>query len=173
MTEDSRIQLATGDVATRLASRVSRRSFLARAGRVALVLSAGGSAVGILSDPAYALPCDCGGGPKSSGCGSSRQNPGDCDEFSHSVTCKELTGDNSCPNTAVRCGSWTCTCDTCQGNVKTWTDCCETGSHCDQPGDCRCVRDKDGVRRPTCCHRKFYAGGDDHCNFIRCRISDC
>lgn len=166
---------SANQLATSLASRVSRRTFFGRVGRMALVLTASSGAVGILSNPAYALHCNCPGPGCDSGCGSGRPNPGNCDQFGHSVTCMGLVGvGGQCPNTASRCGSWTCGCASqCPGSgVRRWVDCCEEGNHCDGANSCNCVNDVDGQRRATCCHKKCYQSPDP-CRYIRCRFAEC
>lgn len=169
----SRIANSTRRMSTGLASRISRRSFLGRAGKFALVIGGGGTAVGILADPALAtLQCDtCH--PTCTACSTSnRPDPG-CTAPGSSVTCKGLTGTGGvCPNSTVTCGSWACNCSSCSSGSKRWTDCCETGTHCD--GGARCVTDVDGETRPTCRFRKCYPSSQGTCSqYIRCRIGVC
>ncbi len=170
----SRLSRSTGHVATEVASRISRRSFIGRVGKLALVTAGGSAVLAFLADPAYALLCNCEGPDCSNDCGNGRPDPGGCDQFSHSVTCAALGFSGVCPNTTVQCGFWFCySCSACGGGTRKWTDCCETGHHCDNQSDCDCIKDVDDKKRPTCCHRRCYDQQHQACDYIRCRFADC
>lgn len=166
----SRSERVSGRLAMRAGSRPRRRSFLGHEGRVGLVVAGAGLGVNAIADSAWALTCDCGGPNCNAGCGPGRGCPG-CDVCSHSVTCG--TGGN-CPGDTVACGSWVCSCSSCGSGFKRWADCCAANMQCNQSSDCRCVNDKDGVTRPSCCYKKCYSGGGSNCNhYIECRVGGC
>jgi len=169
----SQLQRATAGLSTKVASRVSRRSFLGRVGRLTMVMAAAGTIVGITAEEAFALQCDCDGRRCDAGCTGSRTAPSGCRTGGHSVTCNGLTGTGGqCPSNSVRCGSWSCSCSTsvCASGTRIWTDCCAS---CSSASSCRCVRDTDGVLRRTCCNKKCYVGGSNCSHFIRCRYAQC
>jgi hypothetical protein len=172
-TDDSQIGAAAGAIATRVASRITRRSFFGGLGRIALVSAVSTGAVAGLANVADALACDnCDPPCVQNGCNHSGRGCPGCTSCK-SVSCEGLTGSNTCPSTTRTCGFWHCGCmgGTCGGGVRKWTDCCETGNHCNGADSCRCVEDLDGVSRKTCCGRNCYGGGQ--CQFIRCRKHAC
>jgi hypothetical protein len=110
--------------ARRMAARISRRSFVGRAGLGLVAASMGGAGTALLfPEVAEAHTCP-------SGC--------NCSE---SVTCVALTGVNGCPSGTCECGCWTVSdCTRCPGQpncVKSWCDCCG-GTYCN-PHPCHCV----------------------------------
>jgi len=168
MPTSSQLESATATLSKNVASHVSRRSFLGWVGRVSMVMATAGTVVGITSQEAFALTCNCGGPSCNAGCSGSRAC--NCQQCGHSVTCGALGYSGQCPPNTVSCGSWVCSCSSCASGVKRWTDCCGTG----QCTSCRCVRDTDGVSRPSCCYKKCYAGGGSNCShFILCRHGNC
>lgn len=176
MPTSSQLQSVTANLSKNVASRVSRRSFLGRVGRLTMVMAAAGTVVGITADEASALQCDCAGRVGDANCTGNRTAPSGCRDTGHSVTCLGLTGTGGqCPPNTVACGSWPCNCPTsvCASGTRIWTDCCASGQ-CSGASSCRCVRDTDGVLRRTCCNKKFYANGGSNCShFIRCRYARC
>jgi hypothetical protein len=175
MPTSSQLQSVTANLSKNVASRVSRRSFLGRVGRLTMVMAAAGTVVGMTAEEAFALQCDCAGRDCDAGCSGNRTAPSGCRGTGHSVTCRGLTGvGGRCPDNTVGCGSWSCgNCSACASGVRIWTDCCATGQ-CSGASSCRCVRDTDGVLRRTCCNKKCYAGGGSNCShFIRCRYARC
>jgi hypothetical protein len=160
----------TQRLSTFVANRISRRSFIGRVSGVAAAAAAGAAA---FPDPAAALTCDCPGGGCNTGCNDRSKS---CGVNGHSVTCGGLTGNGGqCPYYTVACGSWGCTCSSqCPGSqVRIWTDCCAIADQCSDPSSCRCVRDTDGVTRPTCCYGHCYQGGGTNCHHIVCRYQKC
>lgn len=129
-----------------LAMRISRRSFLGRLGRGAIVASVGAaSGTVILAGEALAHtpPAGCGG----------------C-----SVHCSQLTGNNRCPTGTALCGCWCISGAGC-ANYKEWCDCCGD-SYCSGPGRRQCIGGS-----PSCYnHRVYSSTGDTH---IACRRSRC
>jgi hypothetical protein len=181
---------ATQGLATRLATRTSRRGFLGHVGRVALTVAGGTAIMALLPSAAGALlQCDCAGPACNHGCSGNRHC--DCEDqhgsqghCGHSVTCLGLTGSGcpatggtggTCPPNSHPCGSWACTCAQCTGGVRIWTDCCDdTGSTvCDPADSATCICDVDGIWRPRCTYKHCYTGGGGGCNFIRCRYETC
>lgn len=177
---------AAGSLAKGAAAKLSRRSFLGKVGRYALVAAGSTAAIGFLASPAQAhclgFDCGCGGRPCDAGCGSGRGCPS-CTNCSHSVTCQGLTGTGGqCPARSSTCGSWTCSCNDCPSGLREWVDCCSDPGgdpeRCVGDSSCQCVTDTDGhgdgCTRPTCCYRKCYPGGSiSACRFIVCRFSRC
>lgn len=130
-----------------LADRFSRRSLLASVGKGGMVLSLGGVAAAALPDDAQAhLGCPC------ASCG-------------HSVTCFDLTGSNSCPSGTDGCGWWTVCASPCTYR-KVWSDCCSTGSACDNP---QCVNGS-----PSCyLHKTWSCGCCSGSAHVKCRRWYC
>lgn len=172
-TRPTRIASSARRLSTGLASTMTRRGFLGRASKAALVLAGGGTIVGVLAGPAEAtLLCDACH-PTCTACSTAnRPNPG-CGDPSRSATCLAVLGvGGDCSGATTRCGSWACSCSSCASGTKRWTDCCETGNHCNNGASC--VTDVDGVTRPTCRFRKCYPAGGGNCNqYIRCRVGVC
>jgi hypothetical protein len=180
------ISASVGGIAERLASRVTRRSFLGRVGRFALVLAESGTLLGAISKGAQATllgPCDCSNERGcDSGCTGSRPCPTNCANppptggCDHSISCKGLVpGTNGCPTGSTHCGHWACSCTTCTSGVSRWHDCCDTANQCASSSTCSCdVLDTDGVRRPTCCFKRCYNGNNyTACSYIVCRYRTC
>lgn len=145
----SRIENLSERASRRLAMRISRRSFLGRLGR-GVIVAAVGSAAGpfLISESAYAHTNPC-----SKTC---------------SVSCKVLTGSNSCPSGTSNCGCWCITSTACT-NYREWCDCC---------GDNYCSGRRQCVNGAPSCynHRAYSASGDTHiaCRFNRCvTASNC
>ena len=134
-----------------IARRTSRRSFLGRVGRTAVVLSLGSAGVMLREEPAWASCGDCIGNC----CGSD------------SIFCFNLPGgQNACPSGTCECGSWTEADSHCPAGFKRFTDCC---GNCASGKDCACINGT-----PTCCRHKTHSGGCDGCSsFIKCRIVAC
>jgi hypothetical protein len=166
---ESLVLNSTRKLSVFVASRTSRRSFIARTTSVAAAAAVGAA---IFPDPAAALACDCAGPGCTTGCGGDRS--AGCDANGHSVSCNGLTGVGGlCPPNSTACGAWTCSCSSCSSGVRLWTDCCATANQCHDASSCVCVPDTDGVTRGTCCHHHCYQGGPNNCNFIICRFEKC
>ena len=155
MTNGTVLEAAASRATRGLAGRISRRSFVGRAGLGIVAASVGGSGTALLF-PASAAAHTC---------------PGGCD-CSESVTCATLTGANACPSGTCECGCWTvsdCThCSSEPNCTKSWCDCCG-GDYCN-PNPCNCVGG-----HPSCCNHKTHSGGCGVLNqwHIACRKSFC
>lgn len=147
----------------RLASRTSRRSLLGQVGRGGLLLSMGAAGVATLENADVALAhgqsCPCGGGLN------------DCVNV---ASCNNYWGNNFCPAGTCECGWWTTCASPCI--IKFWTDCCSTGSACDQGPRCHGSGDTKG---PSCYFHKQYACGCASsaahivCRYWKCAGTSC
>ena len=172
----STAETLTAGLSRRFASRHSRRSFVGRVSKYSIALTAGMAAANRVVEPAFGtLICDCGNAEQcGSGCTGDRPCPSGCDHCGHSISCLKLTGQGgSCPSGTAYCGAWICSCDSCPSGFKQWSDCCANADQCSAESSCRCPSDTDGESRVTCCLRHCYAGGQDDCHFIYCRVTHC
>lgn len=176
------ISASAGGIAERLASRVTRRSFLGRVGRFALVLAGSGTVVGAISKGARATllgPCDCSDELQcDSTCTGVRPRPSGCaSPYDHSISCNKLIGRASCPTNpaTVHCGHWVCSCPTSirPSGMSRWHDCCASAGQCAGLSTCRCMPDIDNVMRPTCCFKRCYSNEQTPCSYIVCRFRTC
>src|SRR5206468_12477250 len=95
MASTTKLEQATGELATRVASGMSRRSFLGKVTRFAVVIVGAGVGVEVFASPALALTCNCTGRRCDAGCTGDRYI--NCQQNGHSVTCTGLTGHAYCP----------------------------------------------------------------------------
>lgn len=161
----SHLATTAGNLARRLATRTSRRSFIGRVGQAALVGAAASTGLGVLgAREALAHNSGCG---SCSGIVGFPQNC--CDQLT--VGCKNLTGVNACPSNTCNCGCWivNVSTSTCGSGRREWCDCC---GECGSGGQCNCV-DVNGTLHPTCCRHKEYSGCATCSGHIHCRKHRC
>jgi hypothetical protein len=187
--EQGRLSTAAGRMSQGIASRMSRRSFVGYAGKVAVGATLGSALISIFPEQATAAqglpdgtildgilevdetlspcsdePCSCG-----SSCRSAAGGVNCCGR--KSATCGSIGSPGACPSGSCICGSWTTCSNSCASNTKTLHDCC---GGCDSGLGCRCVQGSDGNLHPSCCRTKCYGGGCNTCSsYIKCRYSKC
>lgn len=163
---DSRVVRMTQSAARSLASRTSRRSFIGRIGRTAVLAATTGAFLGTVG-------VEEGLAHHWGGCGSCQNPPiggGCCGQ--NTIGCANLTGSNSCPGNTCNCGCWTITVSssTCASRRREWCDCC---GGCADGSNCNCIT-VGGVPHPTCCRHKEWNDGCQGCaKHIKCRRHRC
>lgn len=158
---ETRLDAAVGALSRGLAERLTRRSAVARVGRLSVALSLGAAGEMLMSDEALAAGC-CGA-CKSCSC---------CCNFS--VWCGQ---GGYCPSGTCECGGWTYN-ETCtsggRSGVYWYGDCC---GQCGGGADCSC-----SGGAPSCCNYHEWNNGscaqnDCTCGsagwFIKCRRKYC
>lgn len=151
-TKSSLLESSSDAFARRLAQRVSRRSFLGRVGKGAIVAATAGVAgVALLDVGAFA-----------------HVNP--CQETC-SISCESLPGHNanSCPGSTNTCGCWCINVSSVCGatGIREWCDCCGD-NYCQ--GNRQCVEGTDNRTHPSCYNHDAYGPGSEH---IACRRHHC
>jgi hypothetical protein len=160
-TEPTYLERFSERVATGLAKRVPRETFLGRFGQTMIAVSLGGAGAAYLTTDALAhVPSSCGPG-------SAGLCTGSCCS-ANSVTCLTGYGQNSCPSGSYTCGYWEFTDSSCStfNHIRRWTDCC---GGCNNGANCRCFGSN-----PSCCRHKDYAQQTtNYCDHIKCRFTFC
>ena len=139
-----------------LAARVSRRSFVGRAGLGAVAASLGGVGVSLTrAETARGVALAC---------------PGGCN-CACSTQCGNIFPGNpggTCPSPTCKCGTWCFHDSVCGSGYRRWDDCCSI-NYCNAHGGCRCVSG-----RASCCNHKTYPEGcGNSASIIVCRTAQC
>jgi hypothetical protein len=148
-----------------LASRTSRRGFLARSAVIGSALAVAPLQYVLRPGTAYAAVCNCSG--QSCGCGSTC-----CDGYTE--FCCTLTGQNTCPPGTAAGGWWKADAPgLCGSAPRYYLDCNVLPGHA--PCRCGCGNGNCGNRKACCtqfrygqCHREIPSMGPIMCRVVTC-----
>jgi hypothetical protein len=168
----SLILTATERLSTLVATRSSRRSFIARSPGLVSIAAVGSGVMTATARAAFL--CDSNrivDNPTPTGCGGSRTPPCGAGD---SVSCGHFGSSGTCPSGTNFCGDWLTNCPQCASGLKIWSDCCAANQQCAAASSCVCVTDTDNTQRAHCCFAHQWVGGTPgDCSRIYCRTTAC